>query len=175
MYTKLRLVRNWLTVSARYYVAPLVALVLFCCASTTVPDPAAPAAVAQRFVVALENADTDGLLATFRDDATVFMPFAADPQRRDGKSEIRAAFAPMFEQMRRSGKPAPYMNLTPRDFQTRFYGDSTAIVTFHLGTIPAPDAKERSTFSRRTVVLTKSDGEWLIAHLHASNIIFDPK
>lgn len=125
------------------------------------------------FVDALSNADMDALLAAFRDDATVFMPFESIPRRVQGKEEIRAAFAPMFERLRASGRPAPYMKIVPRDVETQVYG-TTAIITFHLGALPAAGATEPAAFSRRTIVVTREGERWLIAHLHASSMRIDP-
>lgn len=127
-----------------------------------------------QFVTALTTADMDSLLDSFHDDATVFMPFESLPTRRDGTEEIRAAFTPMFEQLRSSGRPAPYMRLTPADLQLRFYG-SAAVVTFHLGSLPAAGATEPTRFSRRSAIVTQRDGRWRIAHLHASNMTIKPE
>ena len=116
------------------------------------------------FVHALTHADTEELTALFTDDATVFMPMPSMPKRLEGKAAIREAFRGMLEPMRKPDKQPPYFRLEPLDVETRVYGD-VAVITFHL-TSPA-------AFSRRTFVLTRKDGKWLIAHLHASNVTVD--
>ncbi|HEX7150910.1 MAG TPA: SgcJ/EcaC family oxidoreductase [Thermoanaerobaculia bacterium] len=117
------------------------------------------------FLNALANADADALVATFHDDATVFLPMTTAPQRMRGKQQIRDAFAPAFTQWGKSKRAEP------GELETEIHGD-TAIVTFHLGKLQ-PD--QPTSFSRRTFVLTRKDGRWLIAHLHASNVMLQPK
>jgi uncharacterized protein (TIGR02246 family) len=125
------------------------------------------------FVEGMSNADLETFLSSFSDDALVFMPFTSAPRRLEGKQQIRETFAPMFESLRASGKPTPFMKISPRDVTTRIYGD-TAIVTFHLGEVPPPDATGPSSFSRRTFVLVRSGDGWRIVHLHASNMTLGP-
>ena len=134
-------------------------------------DPAL--AKAQAFVAALNNADLDALVETFAEDATIFLPFSSDPARVTGKERIRGAFDPFLQRVRASGEGPPYLRISPADVHVQHF-DGTAVVTFHLGQFPAPTDKEPSTFSRRTVVLRQIGGEWLIVHLHASNMVSAP-
>ena len=134
-------------------------------------DPAL--AKAQAFVAALDNADLDALVETFAEDATIFLPFSSDPARVTGKERIRGAFDPFLQRVRASGEGPPYLRISPADVHVQHF-DGTAVVTFHLGKFPAPTDKEPSTFSRRTVVLRQIGGEWLIVHLHASNMVSAP-
>lgn len=134
-------------------------------------DPAL--AKAKAFVAALNNADLDALVGTFADDATIFLPFSSDPERVTGKERIRGAFDPFLQRVRASGEGPPYLQISPADVHVQHF-DGMAVVTFHLGQFPAPPEKEPSTFSRRTVVLRQIEGEWLIVHLHASNIVPAP-
>jgi uncharacterized protein (TIGR02246 family) len=146
----------------------LVLVLLFGCASARVADdPMAPVSAA---TAAMMNADLDAFMAQLHDDATVFMPFDSLPRRLEGREAIRAAFAPFFEQLRKSSAGPPYMRLAPLDVETQRHGD-TAIVTFHLGREPV---SEPSMFSRRTFVVTRVGGRWRIAHLHASNMRLQP-
>lgn len=139
--------------------------------STANSDPAL--ATAEAFVTALNNADLDALVGTFAEDATVFLPFLSGPARVTGKERIRGAFDPFLQRVRASGEGPPYMRNNPVDVHVQHF-DGTAVVTFHLGQLPVPTAKEPSPFSRRTVVLRQSGGKWLIVHLHASNMVVAP-
>lgn len=139
--------------------------------STASPDPAL--ATAEAFVTALNNADLDALVGTFADDATIFLPFSSSPARVTGKDRIRGAFDSFFRRVRASGQGPPYMRNSPADVHVQHF-DGTAVVTFHLGALPDPTAKEPSKFSRRTVVLREVGEKWFIVHMHASNMVFEP-
>lgn len=146
----------------------LLLLLLMGCASGRVPgDPMEPVSAV---TAAMANADLDAFMARFHHDATVFMPFDSVPRRLEGAAAIRATFDRLFEQMRKPGTSPPYMKLEPLDVQAQLYGD-TAIITFHLGREPV---SEPSMFSRRTFVVTRKNGVWRIAHLHASNMRLQP-
>lgn len=148
----------------------LVSLALACASAR----PPHPAAVLPLFIEAMESANTDALVSLFADDATVFMPFDSIPQRLQGKEEIRRAFQPFFESLqRRATSPPPYMSLEPRDVVTTSLGD-VAIITFHLGRMPEAGATAPVSFSRRTLVVRRACGRWLVSHLHASNVRVPP-
>jgi hypothetical protein len=55
----------------------------------------------------------------------------------------------------------PYHRLEPQDLQVQSLGADSAVVTFHL--------RNSERIARRTLVMKKVQGTWLIAHLHASN------
>ena len=116
---------------------------------------------ARALVTAIETADMELLLASFDGDATVFMPTPSTPARVSGKAAIRQAFEPLFKRPAN----APPLTLRPLDLESQSFGD-VAVVTFHLG-----DARR----SRRSVVLRRSGGRWLIVHLHASNLPEPPR
>lgn len=113
-----------------------------------------------------ENLDMRAFMDCFTDDATVFMPSfvpAPDiPERIDGKAAVRSGFEQIFAAIRKgaSGGP-PYHRLQPEDLQIQLSGADSAIVTFHL--------RNSQRIARRTLVMRKVQGTWLIAHLHASN------
>jgi ketosteroid isomerase-like protein len=123
----------------------------------------------QGFIEAMTNADLDALMKLFDDQATVFMPSAEIPQRLEGRAAIRSAFGALFDQLRKSAAGPPYLSLSPRDLESKVYGN-TAIVTFHLGALPSSTAPQPSRFSRRTFVVMRRNGQWRIVHLHASNM-----
>lgn len=150
----------------------LLAAVLFGLVSTGLA--AEPSSAVTAFVSAMEQADADALAAIFDEKATVFMPFDAVPQRVEGRDEIRKVFARFFEQVRKSKPAPPYMKLEPRDLHMQLLGD-TAILTFHLGSLPDAAATSPSMFSRRTFVVQRKGDRWLVQHLHASNMQLQPR
>jgi ketosteroid isomerase-like protein len=139
------------------------------------PHPPADGALAavREFVTALGNADLDGLLATFEENATVFMPIADAPTRLSGKTAIREGFRPFLDRVRQSGKEPPYMTLTPRDLQVQSLGADACVVTCHLGALPTKPVTRPVSISRRTFVLKRIEAGWRIIHLHASNVVIE--
>jgi hypothetical protein len=78
--------------------------------------------------------------------------------RIDGRENILAALAPLFEAERaRTGS----MNLVAKGLSIQRAGN-VAVATFDVGT--------EAVFSRRTLVLEWRGGGWRIVHLHASNV-----
>lgn len=133
-----------------------------------------PVDTVNAFLTGLDNADLDSVVATFADDATVFLPIPAIPELLTGRKEIQEGFAPFLANIRSSGQGPPYMTLKPQGIQVQDMG-TTAIVTFHLGKLPADESKEQTSYSRRTFVLQLIKGKWLIVHMHASNMMLPPK
>jgi ketosteroid isomerase-like protein len=145
----------------------------------TAQQPSSPAAdgalaTVQAFVAALSNADLEGLLNTFEENATVFMPIVDAPSRLAGKAAIRSGFRPFLDRVRQSGKGPQYMTLTPHDITVQSLDANTSVVTFHLGPPPPEPITRPVTFSRRTFVLKRTDSGWWIVHLHASNVVIEP-
>jgi ketosteroid isomerase-like protein len=125
------------------------------------PSADAPvrAAVAE-FVAALNAFDRDRFARTFADDATAFFPGAPFPLRRvEGRAQVIANFGRFFELLR--GRGIRQGNIIPRGLAVQLYGD-TAIATFHLA--------GGQDIGRRTLVLRRIGGRWLIVHLHASSL-----
>ena len=112
-------------------------------------------AFVSRFIRAVNEANVDAFVACFAEDATAFFPSEANAQRRKGREAIRAAVASTFSQ----GPPANAV--TPRDLTVSVEGN-LAYVTFDGGNAPMR--------ARRTLVLRRQNGDWVIAHLHASNV-----
>lgn len=117
-------------------------------------------------VRALETSDIDLLMSTFDESATAFMPSALVPSRRSGKAAIREAFESFFKSAPPGAGP---LTITPRDMETQRMGD-VAIVTFHLGQVPAKPPQGPFLLSRRTIVLRRVGTRWLVVHLHASSV-----
>lgn len=128
--------------------------------------PGGPMAVVAAFVRANEQGDIERTVGTFDDDATAFLP-AAPLQRARGKAAIRDAFRRLYAQ--RTGA----ISITLADVLVQESGD-TAVVTAHLGAVPAQPVAQPTTFARRTFVLRRTDARWLIVHLHASNVLVSP-
>lgn len=121
------------------------------------------------FLKALGNADLDGVLATFSEGATAFLPTPNFANRLTGRKQIAEAMTRLLDNIRASGKGPPYMELTPVDVEVQSAGTDVAIITFHLGR-ETPMEDKRATLSRRTFVLERVKGKWVIVHLHASNL-----
>jgi ketosteroid isomerase-like protein len=65
------------------------------------------------------------------------------------------------------------VTITPRDVNVQLFGD-VAIVTAHLQDLPPMPVREPMMFPRRTFVLRRIAGRWLIVHLHASGFPLTP-
>jgi ketosteroid isomerase-like protein len=115
-----------------------------------------------RFLASFENLDMPAFIACFAEDATAFFPAPEPPERVAGKAAIRSRFQRVFDAIRKgaSGGP-PYHRLEPQDLQIQSLSADTAVVSFHL--------RNSERIARRTFVMKKVRGTWLIAHLHASN------
>jgi uncharacterized protein (TIGR02246 family) len=112
-------------------------------------------AFVSRFIRAVNEANVDAFVACFSADATAFFPSEANAQRRKGRDAIRAAVAPTFS------RGAPETAVTPRDLTVSVEGN-LAYVTF--------DGGSAAMHARRTLVLRRQNGDWVIVHLHASNV-----
>lgn len=119
------------------------------------------------FIQAIDRLDLDGVADSFSRDGTAFYPFSFTPHRLDGREQIREAQRQGFDwaraQLVEAGHNAPLsLNLQPTHMEVRLLGETVAIVTWH---------SDRSTHAgRRTAVLHRIQGEWLIVHHHASNM-----
>jgi uncharacterized protein (TIGR02246 family) len=124
-------------------------------------QPAAEApvrALVAEFVNALNAFDAERLGRTFAEDVTAFFPGPPFPAARiRGRTNVQSAFAQLFAALRQRGTRAA--NLSPAGLDVQLYGD-TAIASFHF---VGPQE-----VGRRTLVLHRADGRWLIVHLHAS-------
>ncbi len=126
-------------------------------------DLAAIEAFTQEFLRAFENLDMKQFIACFADDATVFFPMPEPPERVQGKQAIQQRFERVFASIRGSAESGPpFHHLAPEDLSIQLMPGGTAVVSFHL--------RNEERIARRTFVLTKTNGKWLIVHLHASNV-----
>jgi ketosteroid isomerase-like protein len=125
-------------------------------------DRAAIEAFTQEFLRAFENLDMKQFIACFADDATVFFPMPEPPERVQGEQAIQQRFELVFASIRSTAKTGPpFHHLVPEDLSIQVMPGHTAVVSFHL--------RNEERIGRRTLVLTKMNGQWLIIHLHASN------
>ena len=157
--------------------AVVVVVLLFAapvCPATQTQEAVGPEKTVNTFLTALSNADLEGIVATFAEDATAFLPVASVPKRVTGRREIREAFAPFVESIRSSGKGPPYMRLNPLQMSVQDLG-TTAIVTFHLGKLPSEVSGQATSFSRRSFVLKLIGTQWFIVHMHGSNLLLQPE
>jgi ketosteroid isomerase-like protein len=101
-------------------------------------------------------------IACFADDATVFFPMPEPPERVQGKQAIQRRFEHVFASIRGTAKSGPpFHYLVPEDLSIQLISGHSAVVSFQL--------RNEERIARRTLVLTKMNGQWLIIHLHASN------
>jgi len=110
-----------------------------------------------RFNAAFSKLDLDGMMMCFADDSTSFFPIAHRATFLDGKDEIGDAFANVISKIHAEGLDG--IKLEVEDVKVQRFGDA-AIATFHI---------RDGDLSRRTLVLRRLHGDWLIQHLHASN------
>lgn len=123
--------------------------------SATDSDQAVVEKTVKQFIQAFKNLDWERFLGFFATDATVFFPPSMQfPRRAIGKAEIERVFRAGFD--RKSGP-----NIDPKEMEPQILGD-VAIVTFHL--------EEKNVVGRRTIIFQKQGIQWLIVHLHASEI-----
>src|SRR6185369_12342821 len=131
-----------------------VFFLLTACATTThTNDEAEVRAAMASFMDALNDLDAARISAAFAEDATAFFP-VAQPQRANGRAEIDAIFGRYVD-----GQKGQKTNLAPHDMTVETSGD-LALVTFQ---VPG------GSTARRTFVLRRTGGRWLITHMHASN------
>jgi len=146
-------------------IALLTALTSSLCADETadeIRDRAAVEAFTRKFLRAFEDLDMAQFITCFAEDATVFFPVPEPPERVRGKQAIRQRFEHVFAVIRNTATSGPpYHHLVPEDLSIELSGN-TAVVSFHL--------RNEQRIGRRTLVLTKVNGKWLIRHLHASNV-----
>ena len=116
---------------------------------------------ANNFVTAFNNFNWAAFRESFTDDATIFYPFWNQARRIQGRQEIDSTWLTIFPEFGDT-KNTKKLQISPKDINIQVY-KQTAIVTFHLG-------DGIKTLSRRTLVMIKENGNWKIAHLHASSV-----
>jgi ketosteroid isomerase-like protein len=142
------------------WLAGVLALLLWI--SATASDRQEIEQATAHFLGSFENLDMPTFIACFAEDATAFFPAPEPPECVTGKAAIRSRFQQVFDGIRKgaSGGP-PYHRLEPQDLEVQVLSADAAVVTFHL--------RNSERLARRTLVMKKVQGAWLIAHLHASN------
>ena len=101
----------------------------------------------------------EGFRSSFTEDATIFFPDWEEASRKRGIKEIEEIWLGIFPEFKDSTNTIQ-LSIKPRDVLVQLY-DSTAIVTFHLGT-------GEKRLARRTLVMVKVKKTWKIVHMHAS-------
>ncbi|MFL6247735.1 MAG: YybH family protein [Thermoanaerobaculia bacterium] len=130
------------------------AFLLMSCATAR---DSSPEQTIDAFIAALDTGDAQ-IATLFTADATVFFPMNDRPLRANGREEIASAFAGLFAMPGyQKGRGLP----KPEALRVQRIGE-TALVTFQT-TNP-------NVTSRRSFVLRREGGRWLIVHLHGSNI-----
>jgi uncharacterized protein (TIGR02246 family) len=151
---------------ARRFVLALMVLASAVVSAATAADkpPAEAEKVVRDILTAFENLDYDGFLANFATDATMFFPPPEPPQRFDGREAIGAHFRGVFAKVRQQSQrqEPPYQKFDPESLHWQVLSPEVVIATFHL--------RNEVRLARRTLVLQRREGRWLVAHLHASNV-----
>lgn len=122
----------------------------------------------EQFIKGINEMDVEAVGKALSTDATAFYPFSFTPKLLKGKEEIMAKQAEGFELMHQiyaqRGKPTPKtLGLAPADFEIQMLTNKVAVVNWHS---PRP-----AHIGRRTAVLQKINGKWLIVCHHASNLV----
>lgn len=126
-------------------------------------DRAAIETFTRKFLRAFEDLDMKQFIACFANNATVFLPTPEPPERVEGKQAIQQSFERIFASIRNSATSGPpFHHLDPEDLSIQLTPGKAAVVSFHL--------RNGERIARRTLVLTNTNGRWLILHLHASNV-----
>jgi ketosteroid isomerase-like protein len=137
----------------RHFSVVALLLVISCATAPATP----PSQTIDAFLAALDTGDPK-IAELFTADATVFFPMNDRPLRANGREEIAAAFTSLFAMPGyQKGRGMP----RPEELRVQRIGEA-ALVTFQT-TNP-------NVTSRRTFVLRRDGGRWLIVHLHGSNI-----
>jgi ketosteroid isomerase-like protein len=154
-------------------IVPAIALLIAASPLACATEPnesgnrAAIEAFTRKFLRAFEDLDMPQFIACFADNATVFFPLPEPPERVEGKQAIQKRFEQVFASIRSTESGPPFHHLAPEDLAIQMMPGQTAVVSFHL--------RNSERIARRTLVLTNTNGRWLILHLHASNAPIEAK
>ena len=124
-------------------------------------DQASLIVAAQNFLRVFDDLDWERFRAAWSRNPTVFSFSDDKPERIEG-SAVLASFREFFAEVRARRKGPPYLHIVPRGLRAETFG-SAGVVTFMLGDRPG-------NIGRRTLVFVIENGEWKLAHLHASII-----
>lgn len=120
------------------------------------------------FVRDFNNLKWGAFRSYFGDDAEVFSPFPGLQHRTTGLDELERDWRPVFDERRATMPGPPYLNIDPVDVRMRAIGDAAILVSFHLENLFGAIC-----LNRRTLLFEKTDGRWLITHLHASRGVLE--
>lgn len=116
----------------------------------------------ESFITAFTGVNWKPFSEAFAEDVTFFFPFLHGkwvPYRADGKRAVEAVFGPFFEALRERDGDRAHIPITPVDVRVQLLNE-IAIITFHL--------EDKEGLGRRTIIMERRQGRWLIVHLHAS-------
>ncbi|HEY0144203.1 MAG TPA: nuclear transport factor 2 family protein [Thermoanaerobaculia bacterium] len=136
---------------------PVFALFLFVACASVPPGGDAEVRTAMNgFLEALNALDAGAINAHFAPDATAFFPVVAS-ERVNGKEAISEIFRTYVTETR---KNVQRTNIVAEEMRIERSGD-LAVASFQV--------HNPSAVSRRSFVLRREGGRWLIVHMHASN------
>lgn len=126
----------------------------------TSADSIAISKTLDNLVDALSHLKLEKLTEQFTEDATAFFPPSSKRmQRANNRKEIEITFGGFFENLKKQN--ITHLEIHPVDIKIQVLHE-TAVASFHLN--------DPELFGRRTIVLQKTKGRWLIVHLHASGV-----
>jgi ketosteroid isomerase-like protein len=112
------------------------------------------------FMDALNALDIDRIDRGFAETVTAFVPTAQD-SLVVGRPALTAIFRAFADRVRPT---TPRLSLVPQDLRVLRRGE-LAVVTFQIiERVPLPTR-------RRTFVFQRTRGQWLIVHMHASDVV----
>jgi ketosteroid isomerase-like protein len=111
----------------------------------------------QGFLDAFSNLNLDKMMEYFDEEATAFFPIKHEREKLQGKQKIKDTFSNVINKISNAG--LNQIKLDAEAIEITDFGDS-ALVTFLI---------HDNELNRRTLVLKRKNGRWLIFHLHASN------
>ena len=113
----------------------------------------------RHYIYVFNDRDWKGFSNCLADDITVMFDSHDKPDRKNGRAEVEQMFRFLFPQ---PGTPLNQdrFQIIPADLLIQDLGDA-AIISFNI--------KSPSQLARRSLVLQKRKGNWLIVHMHASS------
>jgi ketosteroid isomerase-like protein len=112
----------------------------------------------ETFIAAFNALDFERFRRCLAPEVTLFAPRASDAALIEGVAAVEAHFAAVFQAETPAGP-----GIRPKRLRTASLAGRSAVVTFEF---ERPD----DSIGRRTLVFHAIEGEWKIAHIHASNL-----
>lgn len=119
---------------------------------------------AEKFINAYNDLNWQAMSAYFAENATMFTPYPESAGRINGRDKIVAWFKSQFISWESKKDGSSRLNIKPQDLKIQAMKD-LAIVTFLIS--------GEKRVGRRTIIFQKQKDQWMIVHLHASNLVVE--